>query len=512
MAPSRGGVSGSYLSDPYKITVTYGATGEIQTVNGPLVQPTRGNSNGSGNQGPSWFSPLNPIAPLAPAEVAGRQWDYPAGYNLATSTRPYDQVSFATLRELAYSYDLLRIIIETRKDQIGRVDWNIKPRGKAGKTGVAASGDKRIAELTKFFSRPDGYTDWPDWIRLILEDVFVIDAPSIYCQRTRAGQLVALYPVDGATIKPVIDDWGRRPQPFVEGGVVKYPVAYQQILKGYPAVDYSVRDLIYRPRNPRIGKPYGYSPVEQIITTVNIGLRRELFTLNYFTEGTLPDTIISLPQDWSVDQISTFQRHWDSYFDSELGRRRKVKFTPGSTGQTVNQMKQPELSGQFDEWLAKIVCFAFSVSPQGFVKQMNRSSAETQQEIAEQEGIRPLLRWIKSVVDRILEEEFDAGDLEFVWKPEDSPDEAKQAKILTDYAAKGILTINEVRRHLDKDPFPDSDADRPIVLTSAGYVRLGDTLTTQAADAAAAAAKLAARHGDDDKPGNQPANDGDVGE
>ena len=30
----------------------------------------------------TWFGPLQPLAPMAPPEVKGRQWDYPFGANL----------------------------------------------------------------------------------------------------------------------------------------------------------------------------------------------------------------------------------------------------------------------------------------------------------------------------------------------------------------------------------------------------------------------------------------------
>ena len=32
--------------------------------------------------GADWFGPSAPMAPGAPDDVAGRQWDFPAGYNL----------------------------------------------------------------------------------------------------------------------------------------------------------------------------------------------------------------------------------------------------------------------------------------------------------------------------------------------------------------------------------------------------------------------------------------------
>jgi hypothetical protein len=39
--------------------------------------------------------------------------------------------------------------------------------------------------------------------------------------------------------------------------------------------------------------------------------------------------------------------------------------------------REIELKGAFDEWLARVVCFAFSISPQAFSEAMNRATAET---------------------------------------------------------------------------------------------------------------------------------------
>src|ERR1700744_523735 len=63
----------------------------------------------------TWFSPVQPLNPLAqnPAQNAvGRQYDYMTGYNLQTTPRADSAVSFAQLRQLADSYDLLRLLIE----------------------------------------------------------------------------------------------------------------------------------------------------------------------------------------------------------------------------------------------------------------------------------------------------------------------------------------------------------------------------------------------------------------
>ncbi len=419
----------------------------------------------------NWFGPLAPIAPLAPPEVAGRQWDYPAGYNLSTLSRPFEPITFATLRNLADGYDLLRVVIETRKDQVSRQSWNIVARDQKENSDKNAA---RIGALKNFFAKPDRTHNFADWLRILLEEVFVTDAPALFMSRDRGGRLLALMPLDGATIKPVIDAWGRVPQPYFDGGTLVYPAAYQQILKGYPAVDYSVRDIIYRPRNLRVNRVYGLSPVEQIVTTVNIALRRQLYLLDYFSEGNVPDSLIGVPENWTPDQISSYQKYWDAYFDGDLGRRRRAKFVPGGVAKTFIQTKEPELKGAFDEWLARIVCFAFSISPQALTQTVNRATAETQKELAEEEGLGPILGWAKSLVDDILASEFDSADLEFVWGPGFETDPATQEAILSSYATKGILTINETRAALGRAPLPEASADRPMTLTNAGYVALPD--------------------------------------
>ena len=57
--------------------------------------------------------------------------------------------------------------------------------------------------------------------------------------------------IDGATIKPLIGEDGRAPEPP--------DPAYQQILKGVPAADFSVEELLYLPRNVRTHRLYGMS-------------------------------------------------------------------------------------------------------------------------------------------------------------------------------------------------------------------------------------------------------------
>jgi hypothetical protein len=76
----------------------------------------------------------------------------------------------------------------------------------------------------KFFKKPNQYEDFHVWLRILIEDVLVLDAPCLEKQRTRGGDLVALQHVSGDTIKCLVDSNGRRPMPPAP--------AFQQIIKG----------------------------------------------------------------------------------------------------------------------------------------------------------------------------------------------------------------------------------------------------------------------------------------
>jgi hypothetical protein len=250
-------------------------------------------------------------------------------------------------------------------------------------------------------------------------------------------------------------------------GTIIHGPAYQQVLKGLPAVNYSARDIVYRPRNVRAHRVYGFSPVQQVLMTVNIGLRRQLWQLDYFTEGSIPDALIGVPQGWTPDQIKQFQDYWDTEFAGDLARRRRAKFVPGESAAKVVQTKEPQHKDDFDEWLARIICFAFSVPPQWATKAMNRATAENQSAQAEEEGLEPTKEWVKDLIDEIVAEEFASPDLELHWLEED---EGEPETVLEGRLKVGALTLNEMRDALGLDPYDNAAADRPMVLTATGYV------------------------------------------
>lgn len=406
----------------------------------------------------TWFSPQQPLVPVPPPDsgVLGRLWDYQPGYNLNIAPRPYEggQQLYALLRELA-EVDIVRLMIETRKDQLDAMPWDIKIR-----EGVKGEYQKKITDIKTFLQQPDGYHSFEQWLGKLLEDMLVIDAATIYRRRDRGGKLIALDIMDGSTIAVKIDAQGRiAPPPSV---------AYQQIITGVPAVDYTTDELFYLPRKLRNNTVYGFSPVEQIAFTINIVLRRMYSQLASYDSSNIPPGLIEMPLTMTQQQINDFMTALNARIQGNI--REQAKLFPVPQGTKYQEIKKPLLIEQeVEEWLTRVVCFAFSVSPQPFIKEMNRATANTSKETALQEGLTPLMLWVKRTLDRIIAIEFQAPDLEFSWLDDKEQDPKVQMEINTGYAKAAIVSLDEVRTELGKSPLGGAFAI-PQVLTATGYV------------------------------------------
>lgn len=384
---------------------------------------------------PDWFGPNAPLPPAAPDSVKGRPWDFPVGINLQYQPR-LDQgtndLTAATLRRIADpvqgGLDLLRLAIETRKDQMEAQKWCIK--GRDGKDG-----GQKARDIEASLRRPDLVHTFRQWARPLWDDLLVIDAPSIYFRPVPTALFAGGFMpevVDGATIKILIDPNGRTPLPP--------QAAYQQVMKGLPAVDYTLNELLYSPRNLRSYRFYGMSPVEQVIGIANIGLKRQLHLLNYYTEGTVPDAVLTPPESWNPDQIKQAQKWLDMLSDSSV--KRKIRILPGGN---FTQTRDPKLKDELDDWLARIICWCFSVAPGALVKDMTKATAGTNAQTAHEEGLEPFKLWWKDVMDQVVAVCYAAPDLEFAYQEEEVADANIKMTIWTGYKAAGIVTADEVR-------------------------------------------------------------------
>ncbi len=438
--------------------------------------------------GSVWFAPQQPLQPVAqPQEmgVVGRPWDYPVGWNTRVTPRTGLPVGFAALKSLAEGYDLLRIIIERVKDDVLTADWTIGPKDKKGVR------DDRSDTIEDFLAYPDRDLCWDDWARKLLEQLLVYDAPAIYLRPTRGGDPYALEIIDGSLVSPKVMADGRLPP-------AEWGPAYQAVYHGLGAVDYvkpvprgtavprdpngqPFPEMLYRPRNVRVDSVYGYSPVEQIIVTIGIGLRREAFLQSYYTHGSTPDLLIQVPDTWNPEQIKQMQDTLDSILAGNLENRRMMRLIPG--GAKVVDTREKALTDETDQWLMRICCFAFGISPMPFVKIMNRATGQQHAQQQEEEGALPVRRWLAQTMNWIIAFKFGMPDLVFRWTEEIATDPLQEAQRLGILVDKKLLHPDEGREDLGRDPMPAAMREQMDQPTFAASVNATVLPPDQQADA-----------------------------
>jgi Phage portal protein len=414
---------------------------------------------------PGASEPLGPGEPVQPREPRGsspRAWIYPPGVNIALAPRAIPGlVSFQELRNFAASYDVLRVCLETRKQQLRGLKWDVVVRDPAKTRGSDFSND--IERAVAFFRHPDGRLPFSTWLNAALEDALVIDALTIYKRRDRRGRLLALELVDGATIKPIVDDYGRTPEAPAP--------AYQQFAYGFPWAEFARDEILYRAYNPRSFINYGYSPTEQIIVTVTIGLAREIAAINHYKEGNTPAGFGEVPKEWTAGMIREFEEIFNGLLAGDFAARSRIKMVPAGfnfkpwidSGTTFNPT--------YDEYLTRIVCAAFGIPPTQFIRTFNRATAEVVDDATTASGLDPLKEFVEQLFDEILvsSDGLNMPHLRFSFISDRRQDEELELRKNIEYLKAGVLSIDDVLVRLGMEPI---GVGRFVAVSGQGLVPL----------------------------------------
>lgn len=212
-----------------------------------------------------------------------------------------------------------------------------------------------------------------------------------------------------------------------------------------------IDQLYYHISNPRPGRIYGFSPVEQLITTVNLAICRQVSQLEFYTDGGRPDVYATLPKEWitTPQQLAEFQAYWDSLF-TNTAIRRQVRFMPD--GSTLETLGHEILKDDYDEWLARVICWCFGLPPDALIKQINRATADRRSDDTQEEGLQPVVEELQDINNFLLSTYCNAPDLEFTYGENIDPDPKVQAEIQDIKIKNGTLLVDEAREEDGREP------------------------------------------------------------
>ena len=298
--------------------------------------------------------------------------------------------------------------------------------------------------------------------------------------RSIGGDMLSLRLISGATITPLLDQDGFRPAPPSP--------AYQQIILGIPTANLasqkarelsapmrdkwqagSPSELFYHPKNPRVDSRWGFSPVEQIIVTLSIAANRQQFLRDFYVSGNVPEGLLPMPESWTAQQIKDFQKWFDSMLAGNLKMKRRMIMVPDAKHEPT-MTKHEALTDVTDDYLNRVVAFAFGESPQPLVKQVgHQSTAKEGNDQAQASGLEPDLNHIAGSLNDILAAH-GYDDVQFTWDEAEELDPVK-ASTRDDVDLKnGSKTLNQVREERGDDPYEIPKADMPGIVTATGWL------------------------------------------
>lgn len=444
------------------------------------------------------FAPGRPLIPslINPPQENGRalprRYEFPVAWNLQITEQRV--VPFRLLREVAEGSDLVRKCIEVSKSMICGLEWDISLSPDAierimseptttGHTAATREARKSllpdIMRIRDFWAMPDRINglSFSEWVGLAMEEMLVIDALSIYPNMTLDNKsLFSLEILDGATIKPLLDDRGGRPIP-------PHP-AYQQILWGFPRGEFTASadadgeftadDLVYAPRTRRTNTPYGYSAVERALPVIDLYMKRLQWLRTEFTDGVTPQVFMETDATYggNPEILRAYERIFNDELAGKTEARRRAKMLPEGMKPIFPPGLDTKYKPEFDEYLVKQICGHFGVLPTqiGFSPKGGLGGKGIQQgEAASSEmmSIKPIIMWLTDLCNQLSYRFLGMPkDLSFVFKFENAGLEERDAKRRMEELQSGQKTINEARAELGLPLFTFPEADMPFVLST----------------------------------------------
>lgn len=462
------------------------------------------------------FGPLAPIQPVAIDEanadgsIDPRRYQYQVGWNMPLGPPGSEGLKLATfpqLRTIADTYSVARACISLRKQELVGLEWDIVPTKAAekkmrGSATARLEWDERRAKVMRFFRKPDSnYFGFSSWFSAQLEDVFAVDALSLYMHPPRmrgkgvmGSNLAALELIDGTTIRPLIDVHGARP-------AAPNP-AYQQYQYGVPRVDlmavmagddvadmaeavhrqYSGDQLLYLPYEARDWTPYGFAPTEKALVPILSGLNRQNWQLQSYSEGTIPGLFVtSGDQSSSPEQCRQLQDALNAMAGDPAWKHKIIVLPHGST---TSPQTPAELAGTFDEIIMTQVCMGYDVMPMelgisprtsssqssGAANQMAKKSGDTH----DRKANGPLLHRFMEIFDYVIQFVCDQPDMRFMFEGlEGGEDEEKQVNILIAEISHGLRSIDEARVIRGGQPWGLPITSDPVMMLPTGILPIG---------------------------------------
>jgi hypothetical protein len=406
--------------------------------------------------------------------------------NMGFKDKPFSALSFDILKTMSIKNSVVASIIQTRVNQVSTfsqparytkdgIGFEIKLRNPKAKPTPK---QRQVILALEAFLENCGYKynpsrdDFDTLLRKAVRDSLTYDQLTFEIVPDRLGRPAEIHAVDAstvraATIEPENGDDYIHPDTSEE-----LDVKWVQILNNEVIAEFTGSELAFGVRNPRSDiniQPYGLSELEILTQQITAHLWAEEYNSRYFSQGGTTKGILNLKgQNISKEQLNAFRRQWTAQLAGITGAwKTPVVSVEGLEYINVSQSNREMEYEMWMNYLINISCAVYQIDP-AEVNFPNRGGAggsgggglgdggiEDRLKNSKDKGLRPLLRFLESVINRNIIRRFsDEYSFNFVGLNGESESERME---LANKQVRAYKTINEVRAENDLDPVEDGD-------------------------------------------------------
>lgn len=359
----------------------------------------------------------------------------PTPWNLRTFTRnPY-----------------ARRAINAIKNPIANQPWEV-----VVKKGITLNSElqRQIDIVSKCFSRPNLDDNWSTFVERVLEDVFC----GAGCFEMQLGgdpeRPLWMYPVDGLSIQmyPMWDGDPNSPKYCQVPG-------YGTIAGNVAGINLLASEICYIPPNPSTSTPFGVGPMEVAFMTISRAIGATEYAGNVASNAR-PVSILNIGKT-TPENLEKFRQYWTN----EIEGQGKTPIMGGEAAESINLYPEGDKSLflGWQEFQKSEIAVAFDLSPQnlGVERDVNRNTAEVAEDRDWESAIKPNAKMFERKMNTdVIEGKLGFTQIEFRFVGLDREDEKARADIHKTYYDMNVLTPNEIREEIGREPSESEWADK----------------------------------------------------
>lgn len=374
-----------------------------------------------------------------PAAISDRGWfrifDRWAG--------AWQQDAAPVSQETILAYHAVFACVTLIANDIGKLRPKLVERSPKGVWGETTS-----AAFSPVLRRPNRYQNhiqFKEW--WIISKLLHGNAYGLKVRDNR-GVVAGIYLLDPSRVKPMVT-------PDTQ---VFYELDTDNLAELEERITVPASEIIHDRMNCLFHPLVGISPIYASGSAATIGLNIEGNQEAFFGNSSMPGGVLTAPGNIAPATAERLKAYWDENFTGDNAGKVAVL----GDGLTFVGMRMTAVDSQLLEqlrWTAEVVCATFHVPPfkVGLGPAPTYQNAEVLNQIYYSDCLQSLIEQFEACMDDGLGLDGTSRGVELDLKGLMRMDTATQIKTLSEAVGGGLLTPNEARQELDRDPLKGGD-------------------------------------------------------